>query len=176
LIGQLSYHDTVSEATVYVNIATCLHAFSDYQSALSYFERARAIYDRRSDVSAELKSGLLNNMGLTLAALGRHAEAQKAYQDALSTLRFVSASNPEQAITWLNMADDFALREEPESSEKKIFECLDRAEALLEQPGDVEPGYLAYVFEHCAPTFEYFGYFDTAARLRKKAEDLYERP
>ena len=81
----------------------------------------------------------------------------------------------EQAITYLNMAN--AVEEElgMERGEKRIFEYLDKAEALLNSPDVPRDGYHAFVCEKCAPTFGYYGYFLTQQELNKRAEEIYER-
>ena len=50
---------------------------------------------------------------------------------------------------------------------------LDRAEELLFDPDNRRCGNLAFVYEKCAPTFDYYGRFITATDLRRLSEDIY---
>jgi hypothetical protein len=45
--------------------------------------------------------------------------------------------------------------------------------ALLDDPALEHDGYYAFVCDKCAPTLEYYGYFDDARRIREEAERIY---
>ena len=82
----------------------------------------------------------------------------------------------EQAVTCLNLADLAQARDGAEAAEPRIYELLERAEALLATEGIPHDGYYAFVCEKCAPTFDYYGWFARAEQLRQEAADIYERP
>jgi hypothetical protein len=79
----------------------------------------------------------------------------------------------EAAITCLNRADLVAARDGMEAGEGAIYALADRAVALLDDPSLDHDGYYAFVCEKCAPTLEYYGYFDDARRLKEEAERIY---
>ena len=175
LIRDLDYGDSLSAATAYVNIATAYYAFGEYRDSLELFTKARAIYESSPAADDALLGGLYNNMGLTCAALEKYADAMALYGLALERMERAPGGAPEMAMTCLNMADAVAARDGMEQAEAAVFSLLDRAESLLEDGGTPRDGYYAYVCEHCAPTFSYYGYFLTAETLKKRAEEIYER-
>ena len=173
LLDALELRDSLSAGTTYVNIGTAWNAFGENERALSLFEKARRLYESGTDVDPGLLGGLYNNMGLTCAALGRFDEALHLYERALAQMAGKPNGALEQAITCLNMANALEAQLGLERAEGRVFELLDRASALLDTPGIPHDGYYAYVCAHCAPTFEYYGYFMDAERLNAEAERIY---
>ena len=175
LIHDLGYEGSLSEAVCLVNIATACHAFGEYDEAMPLFERAKEDFDRCSDVPPALKGGLYNNMGLTLTALGRFAEAHAAYDRAMAAMSGVEGGVLEQAVTCLNRADCIEAEEGAEAGEKRIQPLLEQAEALLYTENVRRDGYYAYVCDHCAPCFDHHGCFLAAEKCRERAGEIYER-
>ncbi len=77
LIGELGFEGTVSAATAYVNCATAMNAFGENERSIELFHKAVPIYKKSAATRPELLGGLYNNMGLTLAALGRYSESEE---------------------------------------------------------------------------------------------------
>ncbi len=175
LLDELDYHGTRSSGTTYVNAATACNAFGENERSLRLFETARAVYEAHAGTAPELLGGLYNNMGLTLASLGKYDEGLALFEKALEVMAGAENGGPEQAITCLNMADVYEQKDGAEAGERKITGLLDRAQELLFAPGNPETGYFAFVCEKCAPAFDHYGYFLAAKKLRKKAEDIYAR-
>ena len=175
LLKELDFDGTVSSGTTYVNIATACNAFGENERALSFFEKAKAVYESGKKAAPELLGGLYNNMALCLCALGRYAEARGYYEKAMDQMAKVPGGQLEQAITCLNIAN--ALEDElgMEEAEPQIFDLLDRAYELLDSPEPKRDGYYAFVCEKCEPTFAYYGYFAASQELKKRAEAIYER-
>ncbi|MBQ6174520.1 MAG: tetratricopeptide repeat protein [Clostridia bacterium] len=175
LITLLGFEGSVSEATADVNIATACHSFGEYDRALPLFEKAKAIYERTPDLPPALLGGLYNNMGLTEAALGHYAESQALYDRAMDVMSAVPRGALERAVTCLNRADCIAAEAGMEAGESRIFALLDEASDLLDTPDLPRDGYYAYVCDHCAPSFDHYGYFLAAEDLRGRAREIYER-
>ena len=174
LVNLLGYEDAISGATTYVNIATAYNSLGEDEPAVPLFEHARQIYESHPGTDAPLLGGLYNNMGLTYTALKRYNDALAVYRLALTVMGQVPGGETDQAITCLNMADTLSAMRGLEA-EQDIYPLLDQAESYLNAPGLPRDSYYAYVCEHCAPTFEYFGYFAAAETLRQRAEEIYER-
>jgi tetratricopeptide (TPR) repeat protein len=181
MIPKLGYGDAVSGGTCYVNSATVYQAFGMPDRALDLFELARPIYEKNLTGGDPRLGGLYNNMALSLVSLRRYGEAHECYKKALSVMEGVPGGILEQALTYLNIADAVTAEHGPEKAEKKVGQLLERAEELLDaaDPGThpdladvIAPGYYAFCCESCAPAFEYYGYFLTAGRLRKRAEQI----
>ena len=172
LVDRLELGDDVGAAATYVNAATAMNAFGENVRALELFERAKALYEA-GDAAPELLGGLYNNMALACAALGRFDEARALYAKALSRMAGAPHGELECAITCLNLADLERAELGMEAAEGRVYALADRAVALLDDPKLVRDGYYAFVCEKCAPTLEYYGYFDDARRLREEAERIY---
>ena len=175
LIEKLNYASSLSAATTYVNIGTARSAFGENDAALTFFSRAREIYESSPNTSDTLLGGLYNNMGLCLAALKRFGEAYALYDLAMARMEKPPGGQLEQAVTLLNRANALESQQGMEQAESEIYALLDRAAALLNGPGFSHDGYFAYVCEKCAPVFEYYGYFSDAEAFKQQAEAIYER-
>ena len=175
LVEELDFDGTLSAGTAFVNAATTLSAFGEQERALALFGRARTIYESSGAAQPQLLGGLYNNMALTLVALGRYAEAHTLYDRATERMAGVPGGALEQAITCLNRADALCAERGAEAAEAETGALLDRAWALLHDPGVPRDGYCAFVYEKCAPSFSYYGRFADAADLQKEAEAIYER-
>ena len=173
LVEKLDFGDTLSAGTTCVNFATALSAFGEHARALALFRRARPIFESSAATRPELLGGLYNNMALTCVALGRFDEAQALYEKAVDVMGKTPRGALEVAITCLNQADLVAARDGMEAGEGAIYALADRAVALLDDPALTHDGYYAFVCEKCAPTLEYYGYFDDARRLKEEAERIY---
>lgn len=173
LIPELGIGDSVAAGTCYVNCATVCDAFGEPERALPYFAQARDIFEQHLSPTDPLLGGLYNNMALALAQLGRCAEAMELFARAIDIMSTKPGGEPEQAVTWLNMADTVCARDGAEAGEAEIQNCLERAAALLDAPGPARDGYYAFVCEKCAPGFDYYGWFAYASELKARAEAIY---
>ena len=175
LLDSLGFSDNLSAGTTYLNIATAYSAFGEDEEALRLFSRAKAVYEALPDTGPELLGGLYNNMGICCAALGQYSKAQELYALAMDKMTAVPGSQPEQAITCLNMADALDAEQGRAADEAGIRQLLEQARHLLLNAGAEENGYYAFVCEKCAAGFQDYGDRETAERLRELAEQIYER-
>ena len=174
LLKALDFEGTISAGTAWVNVATAYSAFGETERALTYFEKARAVYEGSGSTAPQLLGGLYNNMALACAALGRYGEAHALYDRAMDCMERVPGGALEQAVTCLNRADAVAAEKGGEAGEAEIAALLDRAWTLLHAPDGKRDGYCAFVYEKCAPSFAYYGRFLDAEELKKEAETIYE--
>ena len=173
LSEEMGYKGSFSRATTCVNAATAYQAFGRPERALELFIEAKAVFEGGKCVRRDLMGGLYNNMGLTLASLGRYDEAFDSYFKALDQMAGQPRGNLESAVTYLNMANALEARAGLEKGEKQIDEWVGKACDLLGEPGP-EDGYYAFVLEKCAPTIAYYGYFAEAEDMSGKAKRIYE--
>lgn len=169
LLSVLELDGSLAAATVRMNAATVFGAFGENERAEELFFQARAGYETLLPSGDPRLAGLYNNMALTETALGHYAEARALYGMALSAS--APGCAPEQAISLLNLADLVAAEQGLEAGDAEIGSLLEKAEALLEASPD-DP-HCAFVFEKCAPTFSYYGWFAFAETLKKRAEKIY---
>lgn len=160
----------VSGGTILLNCATAYKAFGDPDAAIALYEMCLEIYQKNLSKTDPLFGGFYNNMALTLADLGRTDEAIDAYQKALYVMEKTENGEPEQAITWINMATLYRAVGQRQEAEK----CMDRAQDLLENRCRVKNGRFAFVLSKCAPAFEEFERVETAKKLKALSEKIYE--
>ncbi len=175
LLDRLGFEGSISSGTTYTNCATATHAFGDYEKALSLFEKAKIVYESVPRTDPSLLGGLYNNMALTESALGHYDRSSELYAQAIRTMEHVPGGELEQAITYLNMADTAEARYGAEAAEAQIYGWLDVAESKLLESKAPKDGYYAFVCEKCAPSFEKYGYFQTAKELNRRASEIYAR-
>ena len=132
LLEQLGMERSISAGTTYVNIATAYNAFGEYEKSMEMFRKAREAYESSTYTEPALIGGLYNNMALTCSALGQYEEALDLYEKAMTVMAQVPDGELEQAITCLNMANTVETQQGLERGENRIFELVERAEALLE--------------------------------------------
>lgn len=173
LLDKLDLKGTISSGTVLVNAATALNAFGENERSMDLFLKALKVYIGNESTDPSLLGGLYNNMALTWCALGDYTNAKIYFREAVEKMSGVPAGELEQAITYLNLADCYLKDGGMEQNESKIYDLLDKAEEALLRDHDAEDGYIAFVYEKCAPVFSYYGYFKTAEDLKNKAEELY---
>ena len=174
LIGALGNEGSVGAATAYVNVATVYQNFDMPRDALPWFEKALPIYEQSLAPDDKRLGALYNNCGLTLAALGRFAEAKASYEKALSVMERARHGKPEMAMTYLNMADALTAELGAEAAEKPVQSYLDRAYELICDEDAPRDGYYAFVCEKCAASFGYYGCFLQEAELTKRAREIVE--
>lgn len=165
---------SVTMGTTLVNVATAYKAFGKAKQAIPLYRQAQAIYQSALAPDDAKLGGLYNNAALAFMETGDYAEAQALFEKALRVMT-QNDSKLEMAITHCNMADLVSAQVGTEAGEADIAAHLERAEALLNDPAVVQNGYAAFVYEKCAPTFGYYGYFLTEKDLLKRSKELYER-
>ena len=175
LIRKLGMEDTVTAGTTWVNAGTVREAFGDPVGGLEFFEMARANYEKNLPENDARLGGLYNNMALALTVCGRYDEAENMFRRAITVMEKQEHGEPEQAITWLNMADAAEAALGAEAAEEKVEEYLDRAEELLNTESLPRNGYYAFVCEKCAPVFGHYGYFAEEAELQRRVKEIRER-
>ena len=166
---------SVTMGTTLLNAATAYKVFERPVKALGLYEQARELYEANLPPTDGRLAGLYNNMAVTLTALKRYEEARDMYEAALAIVGKTEGGQADEAVTWLNMADLIGAQQGVEEGDAAIRGCLDKAEALLNDPDLPRDGYYAFVCEKCAPTFAFYGYYFTAKELEKRARDIYGR-
>ncbi len=173
-VRKMNIEDNVGAATTYLNSATVYKAFGKAEEAIALFQKARAIYERDLPPSDDRLAGLYNNMGLALVDLKQFRQAEELYQKALSVLDGLQEKEPEQAITYLNMATAAETEYGLADAKPIIAELIRKATACLEIGKDRVDGNYAFVCEKCATVFGYYGYEEYAAQLNARCRRIYE--
>ena len=172
LMGYHRHHlgSTVSGATVMLNAATTLKAFSRAAESIPIFEHVSRVYADNLDPSDYRFGGLYNNMGLSYADVNAFEKAERCFKLAMSVIARCPAPDNELAVTLCNLAE---LYDKRDPLDERASECMERAWEHLNAPGLRRDGYHAFTISKCAPSFDYFGFFLYAAELRQRAEAIY---
>lgn len=173
LIDHLNIADTVSAATIFLNAATTLKAFSQSEKALPLYEKALKIYSEKLDKTDVRFAGFYNNYGLALGDLKRYDDAEKAFVSALDIVLSDTKTWLDGAVTYVNLAHLY--NDWEEKSTKDVETCLDKAYELLTDESIPHDGYYAFVLTKCFPSFRCFGREAVAINMEKTAVEIYER-
>ncbi len=174
LICKMEIEDSVGAATAHTNVATAYKHFGMSEKALPLYKQAQAVYERELQDDDTRLAGLYNNMALALSDVSRYEDAAASYKNALRILERVKGSEPEQAITYLNLADLSMARADTSADDEVITPLLNRAKELLDiaWTGGDRGGNYAFVAEKCASVFQYYGFFMAAKELTERAEEI----
>ena len=173
LCEKLGNTESPDGATAFINVGTVYKAFGKTKEALPIFNKAKELYEKYLDRNDERLAGLYNNMALVKTDLEEYRDAEMLFLKALDVLSGVPGSEPEQAVTYLNIASLEEAAKGTEGARDTIEKCVDRAWKLLDQPGIAKDGNYAFVCDKCAPGFEHFGYSFYAGTLKMRAEEIY---
>ena len=173
-VGSLGIEENLGAATTYLNCATVCKAFDMPENAMDLFQMAEKIYERDLPPTDERLAGLYNNMGLALVDLKRFREAEALYKKALSILEALPEKEPEQAITYLNLATSAETEQGLEKALSLIASFCKKAKACMEIGKERTDGNYAFVCEKCASVFGYYGEEVYAKELLERSRRIYE--
>ncbi|MBR6618791.1 MAG: tetratricopeptide repeat protein [Clostridia bacterium] len=173
-IEKMGIENNVGAATTYLNCATVYKAFERAQDAICLFEKAKMIYENNLSPQDERLGGLYNNMALAMVDLERFDEADVLYNKAISVMQANENSQPEQAITYLNMATAAEMRYGLEGAQDIISECAEKAMELMDMCKDRTDANYAFVCDKCSSVFGYYGYFLYKKELEQRSRRIYE--
>lgn len=172
LLDLLDLKNTVSAATITLNIATANKAFDNASKAAELYGKVLSIYEDKLKKDDILFAGLYNNYALALTDLAKYEEAEELYEKAIAMTKNSAITAPDAAISYVNLAHCLEAKGEPK---QRIVDCMFEAYGLLSREDVPQNGYLAFVLSKCYSSFGYFGYDLIARELKKKSEGLYER-
>jgi len=104
----------------------------------------------------------------------RFEEANNLFKQALDVMGGIPQKEPEQAITYLNMATAVEMQLGLEKAEPLIAGFVEQAMALLDKGKERTDGNYAFVCEKCASVFGYYGYFSYEQALTERYRRIYE--
>lgn len=187
-VEEMGLADKVSGATAYINVATAYKSFNMADRALPLYEKAQAIYEKELEQTDPRLPALYNNMALTIMEYGKYLSASitdtsnkedapenldnlvkagEYFEIALKLLKNIEGSENEQAITYLNMADQAVLKLGNEDSESIIEEYVKKAYDLLEKSHNDRNPDFRMTAEKCISVIRHYGYFVYANNLQE---------
>ena len=175
LVRELKLDRTVGGATVFLNVATVYKAFDNPNAAMSYFNKAKEVYEQNLKEDDRLFAGLYNNMALAAVDMKQYAAAENLYKKAIEIMTKIKDGELDTAISYLNYADlTYAqyksdLSEDYSKYSDRIEECIASAWKFLNQETTPHDEYYRFVCEKCASSFGFYGYFLYENELKKRA-------
>ncbi len=173
LFSLIDTKDSVSIATIYLNMATTLKSFGYLDKAINLYDKTYEIYSKKLDKKDLMFAGYYNNRALTLTSLKRYEEAIKCYDNALEIVLFHDKLSLDGAITYVNKAH--LMEEYKKDSNKLVQELLSKASDILLNEKIEKTGYYAFVLSKCYPSFEQFQRMEEANKMKTLSEQIYER-
>lgn len=167
--------ESVNDATIYLNCATTMKAFSRADEAIKYYEIAKQRYETSLPKDDYRLAGLYNNYATALCDLHRYEEGRKCYEKAIEVLKN-KGGFCEVAVSYVNLAHlvyDEA-QSKGEECDDEIEALLDKAYKHLDDASLTHDGNYAFVCSKCAPAFGFFGYFMQKEELENRAKQIYE--
>ena len=172
LIREHRMGQTVSGATVMLNAATTLKCFGRAAESIPIFTHASRVYADHLDPGDYRFAGLYNNMALSCDDVGDLASAERYFRLALKIIEKTERPGNDCAVTWCNLAELYGKRD---AEDARVEDCLDRAFACLTDPSLPLDGYHAFTLSKCIPSFDHYGYFLYAKRLRERMATIHAR-
>ena len=169
LIREHRMGQTVSAATVMLNAATTLKCFGRAAESIPIFTHVARVYADNLDPADYRFAGLYNNMALSYDDAGDMESAERFFRLALKIMEKTDEPQNDSAVTWCNLAEMYAKRD---LEDPRIEDCMERAWTCLNDPTLPHDGYHAFTVSKCVPTFDYFGYFLYAKKLRERMEKI----
>ena len=175
LVKNLKLDRTVGGGTVFLNVATVYKAFGNANAAMSYFNKAKEVYEQNLNKDDKLFAGLYNNMALAAVDLKQYDAAENLYKKAINIMQNIDDGELDAAISYLNYADLLYaiykndLSEDYSKYSDRIDELVNKAWKLLNTDTLINDEYYRFVCDKCANSFGFYGYFLYEKELRKRA-------
>ena len=171
LIDLLHLCDTVSGATIFINMATTYKHFGKSDEALALYQKAEEAYFGLLPPDSYEYAALYNNKAATLIGVGRYEEAMKLLCTALDILEHCPNERIDRAISYGNLAQ---LVSEWTNDGAKVEEYLDMAWECICDSDVLHDGKYAFVCAKLSEVFLLFGKDDAALALAEVAREIYE--
>lgn len=171
LIDKLGLYGLESSGTIYLNGATTMKAFGEVDSAMSYYDKAREIYQNTLSDNDFRLAAFYNNVSSAYKEIGETQKCEESCLKAISILENIGGFLGEMAISHINLAH---LYYDVDNFDDRIYSEMDKAWELLSDSRNAHDGNFAFVCSKCHPSFAFFGYFEYETRLKAIVKEIYE--
>ena len=163
--------NSLSDATIYVNVATTLKAFGKATRALPYYQAAQDVFEKKGKAESYEFAALINNRALAFADLKMFSEAVNDFERAIDILKKIGGHDIEIAASLMNMAH--AVFDGDNTAYEKVEGILDLCWDYINADGIKKDANYAAVISKCAPSFKYFKRELEAEALEEVAAEIY---
>jgi len=173
LIYENGLNDSISGATVFINVATALSSFDKFEKALEYYYIADEIYIKQCKTETYEYAALINNQASALNGIKKYDESEKCYLRAIDILKKDGKHDGEIAVSLINLAH---LRYDRDSNDiENVENTIDAAWEYINSPNQPHDANYAFILSKLAPSFEYFQRPEQAQALKEVSDEIYER-
>ena len=175
LVSDLDLKNTISGATVCVNVGTVYKAFNRTEESIKYFDEAKKLYETYLNPNDKMLAGLYNNMALAYVDLKKFDEAEELYNKAIDIMMNNPGGELDAAISHLNRADLIYAKYKNDKNddytkyEPLIQKDVETAWGLFNLDTTVHDDYYRFVCEKSAPSFAFYGYFVYSNELKSRS-------
>lgn len=171
LIEKQGVGDPISSGTVYLNGATTMKAFGKAEAAMTYYEKAKVLYESHLDPKDYRLAALYNNVSSAYKDIGDYISAETSCFKAIEILDGKEDCLGEIAVSLINVAHIYY---DQDPLDERIYEIMDKAWILLKSDKNQQDGDFAFICSKCYPSFGFFGYFEKEAELKALSKKIYE--
>ncbi len=170
LVDRLELCDECSSGTVYLNGATTMKAFGMAKEALSYYEKAKQLYEKHLTADDYRLAAYHNNISSAYRELGYFDKAEHACLSALKILESCGGYLGEMAVTHVNLSHIYY---DADPCDERIYEHMETAWELLMTGSLAHDANYAFIASKCYHSFAFFGYFEYEKKLKELSEKIY---
>ncbi len=171
LIDILHLNNTVSCATIFLNMATTYKHFGKSEEALALYQMVENTYNGTLPIYSYEYAALYNNKAASLIGIGRYEEAMKLLLNALDVLEHCPKARIDQVISYGNLAQ---LVWEWRGDRRQAEAYLDMAWDIICAPDILHDGKYAFVCAKSSEVYALLGKEDAAIALAEVAREIYE--
>ena len=172
LLNQIA-PDGLSGAVIYVNLATTLSAFGNYEKSLVFYETADELYHKMGAELSYEYAALLNNKASALTGICQTDDAEKCINKAVEILKKIGDHDGEIALSLVTLAH--LTYDRDETAVPEVEKILDDAWEFVNSSSITRDSKYAFVLTKCAPSFRYFKREMEALAMEEVAKEIYGR-
>ncbi len=163
--------DTLSGATVCINLATTLKAFENPDKGLYFYDLAQKVYIENGKTESFEYAALLNNKSSALIDLERFDEAESALERAIEILKAEGNHDGDIALSYLSLAH--LTFERDDTAYQRVEEYIDLAWEFINSKRQKRDADWAFAISKCVPSLKYFKRELEAEVLEELAEEIW---
>jgi tetratricopeptide (TPR) repeat protein len=148
-----------------------MKAFGLAKEAMPYYEKAKLIYEDKLENDDYKLAAFYNNISSAYKDIGDRKKAEESCFTAIKILEGKRGYLGEIAVTFINIAHIYY---DADPFDERVNEFMEKAWDLLNSEKNAHDGNFAFICSKCYPSFEYFGYFEQATKLKELTEKIYE--
>ena len=172
IMSKQELNNEISTAITWVNIATALRMFGEYNDALDAFKIAQKTYNEKLEPNDIKFASFYNNFALLYTDMNMYEEAEQSYLTAIDIVNNNENTSGYLAMTYANL---MCLYEKSKPDEPVIINSYqDKIMSIFNQSEMLQDAYMAFVANSISVVLAELGFTENAILLEEKARKFYE--